>query len=73
MEVVIKSRASWPLLLTSLVIVGIGAYLPFSPLASVLGFAPLPPTYWLFLLAMLLSYVALIQVVKVWFVRRFGD
>jgi Mg2+-importing ATPase len=55
------------------VIVGVGAYLPFSPLASVLGFAALPPAYWLFLLAMLLSYVALTQVVKVWFVRRFGD
>ena len=69
----IQSRASWPLLLTSVVIAGVGAYLPFSPLASVLGFTALPPTYWLFLLAMLLSYVALTQVVKVWFVRRFGD
>jgi P-type Mg2+ transporter len=69
----IQSRASWPLLLTSLVISGVAAYLPFSALASVLGFTKLPPTYWLFLLAMLVSYVALTQVVKVWFVRRFGD
>ncbi|MDR3574033.1 MAG: magnesium-translocating P-type ATPase [Anaerolineaceae bacterium] len=69
----IQSRASWPLLLTSLVISGIGAYLPFSPLSHVLGFTALPPTYWLFLLAMLLCYVALTQLVKVWFVRRFGD
>ncbi|HMD88962.1 MAG TPA: magnesium-translocating P-type ATPase [Anaerolineaceae bacterium] len=69
----IQSRASWPLLLTSLLIVSIGAYLPFSPLASLLGFTALPPSYWLYLLAMLLSYIALTQVVKTWFVRRFGD
>lgn len=69
----IQSRASKPLILTSLLIVALGAYLPFSPLASTLGFVPLPPLYWLFLFAMLMTYVALTQLVKTWFIRRYGE
>jgi Mg2+-importing ATPase len=69
----IQSRASKSLIFTSLVIVAIGAYLPFSPLATWLGFVPLPPLYWLFLLGMLIAYVVLTQVVKMWFVKKFGD
>ena len=34
---------------------------------------PLPPLYWLLLAIMLLGYVILTQVVKTWFIRRFGD
>jgi Mg2+-importing ATPase len=69
----IQSRASWPLILTSLIIVSVGAWLTVSPLADTLGFVPLPPMYWLFLAAMLLCYAVLTQVVKTWFVRRFGE
>jgi P-type Mg2+ transporter len=69
----LQSRASKSLLFTSLLIAGVGAYLPFSPLASALGFVALPPLYWLLLAAMLLCYVLLTQVVKTWFYRRFGD
>jgi len=69
----IQSRASWPLILTSLVIVAAGAWLTVSPLANTLGFVPLPPLYWLFLAIMLLGYAMLTQVVKTWFIRRFGE
>jgi Mg2+-importing ATPase len=69
----IQSRASWPLILTSLAIVAVGAWLTVSPLATTLGFVPLPPRFWLFLAAMLLGYALLTQVVKTWFVRRFGE
>jgi Mg2+-importing ATPase len=69
----IQSRASWPLMLTSLIIVAVGAWLTLSPLANTLGFVPLPPQYWLFLAFMLLGYAALTQVVKTWFIRRFGE
>jgi Mg2+-importing ATPase len=68
-----QSRASWPLVLTSLIIVAAGAWLTVSPLASALGFVPLPPRYWLFLVVLLLSYALLTQLVKSWFIRRFGD
>ena len=45
----IQSRASWPLILTSIIIIAAGAWLTVSPLATTLGFVPLPPRYWLFL------------------------
>jgi Mg2+-importing ATPase len=41
----VQSRASWQLTLTTVVIMAIGAYLPFSPLAEFLGFVPLPPLF----------------------------
>ena len=69
----IQSRASWPLILTSVIIVAVGAWLTVSPLANTLGFVPLPPLYWLFLAIMLLGYAILTQVVKTWFIRRFGE
>ena len=69
----LQSRASKALMLTSVLIVAIGAYLPYSPLASTLGFVPLPPLYWLFLLGMLVAYVILTQLIKTWFYRKFGD
>ena len=37
----IQSRASWQLTMTTLLIMAIGAYLPYSPLAAPLGFVPL--------------------------------
>ena len=69
----IESRASWPLIATSAIIVSVGALLTVSPLAGTLGFVPLPPPYWLLLAIILLSYVLLTQAVKTWFIRRFGD
>ena len=45
----IQSRASKPLIFTSLAIVAVGAWLPYSPLAGVLGLTALPPLYWLLL------------------------
>ena len=69
----IQSRASTALIFTSLAIVAVAAWLPYSPLANALGLTPLPPLYWLLLLGMLVCYVMLTQVVKTWFVKRFGD
>ena len=69
----IQSRASKALIFTSLAIVAVGAWLPYSFLAPTLGFVPLPPLYWLLLLGMLVCYVLLTQVVKTWFVHRFGE
>jgi Mg2+-importing ATPase len=69
----IQSRASWQLILTSVIIVAVGAWLTVSPLADALGFVPLPPMYWLYLAIMLLGYALLTQLVKSWFIRRFGE
>ena len=59
--------------MTTLLIMAFGAYLPYSPLATKLGFVPLPPLYWLLLGIMLPCYLVLTQLVKTWFYRRFGE
>ena len=66
----VQSRASWPMILTSAVIMALGAWLPFSPLAQALGLTRLPALYWPILLATLLCYVVLTQLVKAWLIRR---
>src|SRR5271170_1989024 len=66
----IQSRASWQLTMTTILIMAIGAYLPFSPLATSLGFVPLPWQFWPILAATLLCYLALTQLIKMWLVRR---
>ena len=48
-----------------------GALLPFTPLAPWLGFTPLPPLFFAFLLVMVVAYLALMEVVKRWFYRRY--
>jgi P-type Mg2+ transporter len=68
----IESRASLPLILTSLTICAVGLWLPVSPFAAALGFVALPPLYWPALIAMLVVYLALTHVMKTWFHRRFG-
>src|SRR6266436_180243 len=69
----IQSRASWQLTLTTVLIMAFGAYLPFSPLAAPLGFVALPVFYWPILLATLLSYVGLTQLIKMWLIRKAWD
>jgi Mg2+-importing ATPase len=66
----IQSRAAWPLTLTSVAIMAFGVWLPFSPLAGVLGFTLLPPLYWPLLALTLGCYVVLTQSVKAWLIRR---
>ena len=66
----IQSRASWQLTLTTVIIMAFGAYIPYSPLATSLGFVPLPALYWPLLLLTLLCYVGLTQVIKTWLVRK---
>jgi Mg2+-importing ATPase len=64
-----QSRASWPLILTTLAIMAFGAWLPYSPLASSLGLTHLPGMYWPILLVTVLAYAGLTQGVKVWLLR----
>ncbi len=69
----LQSRASMPIIITSIAIVGFGAWLTISPFAKTLGFVRLPPLYWLLLLGMLIVYVLLTQAVKTWFYKKYGD
>lgn len=66
----LQSWASWPLIVTTSVIMALGAWLPVSPIGPAFGFTPLPPLYWPLLATTLLGYVLLTQAVKSWFFRK---
>jgi Mg2+-importing ATPase len=60
----LRSRPSKPLLATCVAVVAVGIYLPFSPLAGMLGFTPLPAAYFAFLVIATAAYLLLVEVAK---------
>jgi P-type Mg2+ transporter len=68
----LQSRASNALILTTILVAGVGALLPYSSLGPTLGFVHLPGSYWLAVFAIILAYCVLATLVKTWFVRRWG-
>ena len=66
----LQSWASWPLIVTTSIIMMLGVWLPFSPLGPILGFTPLPALYWPLIVVTLFCYVALTQTVKMWLLRK---
>jgi magnesium-transporting ATPase (P-type) len=66
----IQARASTALTITTVIIMAISAWLPFSPLASMIGLVPLPGLFWPILFLTLLCYVVLTQLVKMWLIRK---
>jgi Mg2+-importing ATPase len=68
----LQSRASPVLYFFTFLIMGIAIYLPYSPLAAMLGFVPLPGIYWAWIAGFLVLYCALTHVVKRWFFKKYG-
>lgn len=60
----LRSRPSGWLTATTLLVAAVGCLLPFTPLAPALGFVPLPPAYFMFLVAAIVTYLALVEAVK---------
>jgi len=69
----IESRASGALLLTTFLVCLVGVALPYSSLAPILGFTPLPWAYWPAVAFFLLAYAALAHLAKRAFVERWGE
>lgn len=67
-----QTWASLPLLATTFSIVAIGIAITFSPFAHYFSFVKLPVFYWPLLGLMLLSYIILTQLVKMWYIKKFG-
>ena len=59
-----RSHPSLPLALAALSVVAVGAVLPATPLAHILGFQPLPAGFFAALAAMVVAYLALIELGK---------
>jgi P-type Mg2+ transporter len=69
----IGSRASWPVMLLTILVMACGAWLPFSPLAPALKLQPLPLAYFPWLVAILGAYCLVMQPLKRIYVRHFGS
>jgi Mg2+-importing ATPase len=65
----LRSRPTPWLIGTSLGVVCAAMALPFTPLAGVLGFAPLPLSYFGLLALLLASYLVMVEGAKQWFYR----
>ena len=69
----IQSCAASPVVFMTLVIAVIGLIIPYSPIGAALKMTPLPIMYYPYLMAILLSYGILTQVVKRYFIRKYGQ
>jgi P-type Mg2+ transporter len=67
----LQSRASLPLLLSTLLIMGFGLSLPYTWMGASIGLIPLPSSYFPWLFLILISYCISTQWVKIYFIRRF--
>jgi len=68
----VESTASAPLLFLTVLVMLAGLIIPFTPFGAALGLRPLPPAYFGWLVLILACYVALAQLVKNWFARKYG-
>jgi len=64
-----KSRPGHTMLVLPLACAAIGALLPLTPLASLLGFSALPITFFAILVAMIVAYLVLVEFAKQRFYR----
>ncbi|OBZ18534.1 magnesium-translocating P-type ATPase [Bacillus sp. FJAT-27264] len=69
----IQSRASAPVIILTSIIMGLGIYLPFSGFGASIGLQPLPFAYFPWLIATLLAYCVMTQLVKKWYIRKFQE
>jgi Mg2+-importing ATPase len=67
----IQSTAAPIVVATTAVVMAIGIWLPFSPLASAVKLQPLPAAYFIYLPLVLIAYCLLTQLVKAIYIRRF--
>jgi len=69
----IQSTAALPVMLTTGIIMALGIYIPFSPLGTWVGLQPLPWQYFPWLVGTLFSYCVVTQLMKRFYIRRFGQ
>ncbi|HSY77485.1 MAG TPA: HAD-IC family P-type ATPase, partial [Bacteroidia bacterium] len=69
----IQSWATAPVIALTTLIMAIGIYLPFSPFAGAFKMIPLPFTFFPWLFAIIFTYCALTQYIKVWYIKKFNQ
>ena len=67
-----NSRPSRLLTASTLLIVVIACILPFTALGAIFGFVPPPPAFFAALAGLVIGYIAIVELVKRWFYRRYA-
>jgi len=68
----LQSRAAWPLLGMTLLVMAVGVFLPMGPLAEYFKLQALPLPFFAWLVAILLGYATLTTLLKRLYIRHFG-
>ena len=68
----LQSAAAAPVLGLTTAIIAIGMLIPYTGLGAKIGMLPLPPPYFAWVAATVLTYCALTQLVKLVYIRRYG-
>lgn len=67
----LQSWASKPMIISTICVIAVGIYLPFSPFAGAFKFLPLPPLYFGLLFIGLILYFLITQFLKMWFIKKY--
>jgi Mg2+-importing ATPase len=68
----LRSRPSKLLTFSSLATIAAALILPWTEVGNLFGFKPLPLIYFAFLVVLTVTYLALVELVKRWFYKRYG-
>ncbi|MBC1813924.1 magnesium-translocating P-type ATPase [Listeria booriae] len=69
----IESRAAAPVMISTLIVMGIGIIIPFTSLGHSIGLVSLPLSYFPWLIAILVGYMITVQIVKTAYIKKFRD
>ncbi|MBC1885317.1 magnesium-translocating P-type ATPase [Listeria seeligeri] len=69
----IQSRATAPVMVSSLIVMSLGLIIPFTGFGHSIGFVSLPGSYFPWLVLVLVGYMATMQVVKTLYIRKFRE
>jgi Mg2+-importing ATPase len=69
----LRSKPSKAMLGMTLLVMAISLALPYTPLAGLLGFTPLPPAYLLAIFVIVALYFVSAEFAKRWFYKKMGE
>ncbi|MBM5611896.1 magnesium-translocating P-type ATPase [Listeria seeligeri] len=69
----IQSRATAPVMISTLIVMSLGLIIPFTGFGHSIGFVSLPGSYFPWLVLVLVGYMATMQVVKTLYIRKFRE
>ena len=69
----IQSRASTPVFIMTIIIIGLGIIIPFTGFGAFINLVPLPANYFIWLVGILIAYSLTIEVVKKWYIKKFNS